>query len=208
MFIVFDGLDGAGKSTQIAKLVEWLQGLGKTVVQCRDPGGTSLGEEVRRILLDKNSRISLIAEMLLYMAARAQLVEEVIQPALVSGHYVVCDRFLVANIVYQGDGGGLPLDAIRSVGAIATQKLQPNLTLILDMPLEEIERRMQRPLDRMEAKQDTAYRTRLREGYHREAAVDPGHIVLVDAIGDANEVFGRIRKAVLARSPHLAENST
>lgn len=197
MFIVLEGLDGAGKSTQIALLTKWFQSREKEVTTCRDPGCTSLGEAVRAILLDQKSNIGLVSEMLLYMAARAQLVEEFISPALAEGKVVICDRFLLSNIVYQGDGGGLKIDTIKSVGKVATAGLAPDLTLILDLPIEELAARMARPLDRLEARQTAEYRARLRAGFIREAHLEPDRVALIDAMGSAEKVFERILARVL-----------
>jgi hypothetical protein len=125
-FLVLDGPDGSGKTTQAAKIADWLRGQGYDVVTCRDPGGTALGERLRPILLDRSAvPISLRAEMLLYMTSRAQLVEEVIAPALAAGKLVVADRYLLANIVYQGTAGGLLEEEIALVGMVATSGLLP-----------------------------------------------------------------------------------
>ena len=133
-FLVLDGPDGGGKTTQAARLADWLRERGFDVVACRDPGGTELGNRLRSILLDRHAvPISIRAEMLLYMASRAQMVEEVIRPALEAGHVVVCDRFLLATIVYQGHAGGLDPSEIAAVGKAATGGLFPDLTIVLDV---------------------------------------------------------------------------
>jgi dTMP kinase len=141
--------------------------------------------------------------MLLYMAARAQLVAEVIRPALARGEWVVSDRYLLANIVYQGHAGGLDPDVIRSVGAVATGGLAPDLVLVLDVDLETAARRLARPLDKLENRGD-GYRARLRAGYQAEAAADPARIQIVDAAAGVDEVAGRIRAALSSRLPELA----
>src|SRR5437868_6589400 len=121
MFFSFDGIDGVGKSTQLELFVQWLRESGRDVVSCRDPGSTELGEAIRKILLaDFETPIARRSEMLLYMAARAQLVEQVIRPALARGQVVVCDRFLLANVVYQGYAGGLDVETLWNVGRVAT----------------------------------------------------------------------------------------
>src|SRR5580704_12300311 len=133
-FLVLDGPDGAGKTTQAARLAAWVRDLGKGVVTCRDPGGTALGDRLRSILLERGSTpISIRAEMLLYMAARAQLVDDVIAPALAEGRVVISDRYLLANIVYQGSAGGLMEEEIALVGMVATSGLLPDLTIVLDI---------------------------------------------------------------------------
>src|SRR6186713_2549405 len=127
MFFSFDGVDGAGKSTQMERFCLWLRQQGHEFVTCRDPGSTQLGERLRSILLEKSATpIDRRAEMLLYMASRAQLVEEVIRPALAAGKTVVCDRFLLANVVYQGHAGGLDVSSLWQVGAVATDGLSPD----------------------------------------------------------------------------------
>ncbi|MEM6799211.1 MAG: dTMP kinase, partial [Planctomycetota bacterium] len=135
MFISFDGVDGVGKSTQLTELADWLRELGHDVVTCRDPGSTPLGERVRDILLasGEETPIGGRAEMLLYMAARAQLVEQVIRPAIDAKKVVVSDRFLLSNVVYQGHAGGLPVDQLWEVGRVATGGVEPDCTLLLDM---------------------------------------------------------------------------
>ena len=154
MFLSFDGVDGVGKSTQLDLCCQWLAHQGWDVVTCRDPGSTELGEAVRQIVLQSvTTPIHRTSEMLLYMAARAQLVEEVIRPALAEGRFVVCDRFLLANVVYQGYAGGLDVERLWRVGEVATGGLHPDLTIVLDMNVLDARQRMQREraLDRMES---------------------------------------------------------
>lgn len=194
MFFAFDGIDGGGKSTQVELLAEHLRAKGRDVVTCRDPGSTSLGEALRGILLNRRTTISRRAEMLLYMAARAQLVAEIISPALLAGKTVVSDRFLLSNVVYQGHAGGLPPDEIWEIGRRATQGLEPDLTFVLDIPLEEARKRTNRPLDHMESQGD-AYRRKLREGFLQEAARRPDKIVVIDARTSVAEVHSAIRAA-------------
>jgi dTMP kinase len=195
MFFSFDGIDGVGKSTQMELFADWLRAAGHCVVTCRDPGGTELGEAIRSMLLaDFSTPIGRRSEMLLYMASRAQLVDQVIRPALQAGHIVVSDRFLLANIVYQGYGGGLDIEALRSIGATATDGLEPDLTILLDMPLDKASARMQRQLDRMEQQGDE-FRVRLRAGFLAEAAHHPERIAVIDASGPIEQVQGLIRRA-------------
>ena len=194
MFISFDGVDGVGKSTQAAQFVEWLQEQGHQVLRCRDPGSTELGERLRTLVL-KDTKISIAAgsEMLLYMAARAQLVSEVIQPALASGKVVVSDRFLLANVVYQGHAAGLDPQDIWDVGGVATGGLEPDLTVVLDMPLEKAVGRIGRELDRMEAR-GLEFLEKVRQGFLREAERSPERIVVVDADQDIPQVQSDIRQ--------------
>jgi dTMP kinase len=182
MFISFDGIDGVGKSTQVRLLEEVLRGRGLEVVHCRDPGSTPLGERIREVLLssDLGTPIGRRSEMLLYMAARAQLVEQLIRPALDAGRIVIADRFLLANVVYQGHAGGLEPEEIWQVGRVATQELLPDCVFLLDMAPEGAGRRMDRPLDRMENQGDE-YRQRLRAGFLKEAAdCDRIHVIAAD----------------------------
>src|ERR1044071_449297 len=132
MFVSFDGVDGAGKSTQIGMLADWLRASGRQVVTCRDPGSTQLGERLRSLLLDHHTTpIHRRSEMLLYMAARAQLVEEVIRPALAAGKIVISDRFLLANVVYQAHAGGLAADDVWRVGEVTVAGVMPRLVFLL-----------------------------------------------------------------------------
>ena len=196
MFLCIDGGDGTGKSTQVERLADWLGQQGHDLVTCRDPGSTPLGEAVRGILLDRHDlHIDRRSEMLLYMAARAQLVEEVIHPALEQGKIVLCDRYLLANVVYQGYGGGLDVPTLWEVGRIATGGLMPDLTVVLDVPAEVAASRITGPLDRME-KQGDAFHARVREGFLVEVARMPDKIVVVDAARSIEEVQAEIREIV------------
>jgi len=202
-FIVLEGIDGAGKSSQVEPLVAWLREQGRIVTTCRDPGATPVGDAIREILLNRaDLHLASTAEMLLYMAARAQLVADVIQPSLARGEWVVSDRYLLANIVYQGHAGGLAPDAIRQVGAVATAGLEPDLVLVLDVDLETAARRLARPLDKLENRGD-AFRSRLRAGYLAEAARRPDRIVVVDAAGDPAAVQANLRAVIELRFPEL-----
>lgn len=202
-FIVLEGIDGAGKSSQVEPLVAWLRGRGQAVTTCRDPGATATGDAIRAILLDRHDlQLAPTAEMLLYMAARAQLVAEVITPSLARGEWVVSDRYLLANVVYQGHAGGLDPDSIRQVGAVATGGLEPDLVLLLDVDLETAARRLARPLDKLENRGDE-YRGRLRAGYLAEAARRPDRIAVVDATGDPARVQANLQAAVEHRFPEL-----
>jgi dTMP kinase len=198
-FIVLDGLDGTGKTTQQRLLADWLRGQGHEVVTCRDPGTSALGEKVRSVLLARDGApISRQAEMLLYMAARAQLVEEVIRPALAAGKTVVSDRFLLANVVYQGHAGGLDADEIWRVGRIATRGLEPALVLVLDMPADGAAKRIHRQRDRME-EQGRDFAQRVRDGFLAEAAKNRNEIVVIDAARSIEEVQANIRAVVQSR---------
>jgi dTMP kinase len=199
LFFSLDGIDGTGKSTQLALCEAWLRGLGHDVITCRDPGSTPLGESIRGILLDsRDTPISRTAEMLLYMAARAQLVAEVIRPALAAGKTVLADRFLLANVVYQGHAGGLDVDELWRIGRTATAGIEPNLTIVLDMSPDAARARMTRPLDRMEL-EGAEFQRRLRQGFLAEAGRRPEQIVVIDAARDVSIVQADIQRAFETR---------
>src|SRR4051794_20572655 len=151
-FVSLDGLDGTGKSTQCRLLVEWLSAQKVPVTACTDPGGTALGQELRKLLLfGREHRIATTTEAMLFMASRAQLVEEVIRPALEDrGEVVVSDRFLLANVVYQGHAGQLNVEDLWAIGRFVTGGLEPDLTLVFDLPPEIAVARRNREADRME----------------------------------------------------------
>src|SRR5262245_10610399 len=194
MFFSFDGVDGVGKSTQIRLLAEALRQQGREVVTCRDPGSTALGERLRDILLNHHGTpIHRRSEMLLYMAARAQLVEEVIRPALAAGKTVISDRYLLANVVYQAHGGGLPADDVWSVGGVTVAGVMPDLVFLLDMPADRAAQRINRQPDRMEA-QGLAYLERVRQGFLAEAARFRDQIAVINA----DQPIESIHAAVLA----------
>ncbi|HJN13627.1 MAG TPA: dTMP kinase [Pirellulaceae bacterium] len=194
MFFSFDGVDGVGKTTQLELFCQWLRDRGDEVVTCRDPGGTRLGETIREILLEHSDiTIGARSEMLLYMASRAQLVDEVIRPALAQNKTVVSDRFLLANVVYQGHGGGLEVEGLWKVGLVATANLLPDLTFLLDMPAAESVQRIGRQPDRMEAR-GTEFMERVRQGFLVEADRCE-QIVVVDAAQDVQSVHQSICQA-------------
>jgi dTMP kinase len=196
MFIVLEGPDGSGKTTQAADLASWLQAHGREAVTCRDPGGTGLGDRLRPILLDRSAvAIGLRAEMLLYMASRAQLVEEVIRPALEAGRVVVCDRYLLSNVVYQGIAGGLGADTVWQVGAAATGGLMPDLTLLIDVPPAVARARVGPPRDRIEDRPES-YRAQVRQGYLGAAATYPAPIAVIDGAADPRTVASRLQSEV------------
>lgn len=195
MFFAFDGVDGAGKSTQIARFVGWLEAQGRPVTLCRDPGGTELGEAIRELLLGhRHADMSLPTEALLYMAARAQLVAEVIKPALAVGRVVVSDRFLLSNVVYQGHAGGLEPQALWEIGRTATGGLVPDITFVLDLPAEVAFQRLGGQTDRIESR-GVEFQERVRMGFLVEAGLDPAHVKIIDAQGSADEVAARVRAA-------------
>jgi dTMP kinase len=193
MFFSFDGVDGAGKTTQQNLFCQWLVGRGQRVVECRDPGTTRVGEAIRDLLLQhKGVQIDRRCEMLLFMAARAQLVEEVIRPALDRGDVVVSDRYLLANVVYQGHAGGIDVDLIWRVGEVATQGLLPDLTFVFDLPPDAAAKRMQRQRDRMESQGDD-FHAKLRAGYLHEAAQHSERMVVIHADRTIDEIQNELR---------------
>lgn len=203
MFFAFDGLDGVGKTTQMQLFIDWLRSRRRDVVTCVDPGSTPLGEALRELLLGHRVPIARTSEMLMFMAARAQLVEQVIAPALAQGQTIVSDRYVLANIVYQGYAGGLDIETVRQIGQVATQGVQPDRVFVLDMPPEAAAGRIDRQRDRMEC-QGEGFQARLREGFLAEAARDPEHVVVIDAARAVDAVQADIRRAaaaVLAAAP-------
>lgn len=197
MFISIDGGDGSGKSTQIALLAEYFRARGDSVLICRDPGSTPLGEVIRDILLNsKNLSIADLSELFLFMTARAQMVEELIRPALAKKKTVLVDRFLLSTVVYQGYAAGLPVDQIWSVGKVALAGCFPDLTILLDIEPETGLGRITRPLDRMERK-GIAYHQRVRDGFLQAAGEWPNHFPgrceIVPAATSLNEVARNIR---------------
>jgi dTMP kinase len=192
-FLSLDGVDGAGKSTQLGLLVSWLEEQGRDVVLCRDPGSTRLGETIRDILLhQKETPLHPRSEMLLYMAARSQLVEDVIRPALSRGQDVVSDRYLLANVVYQAHAGGLDVEMTWRVGEVATDGLMPDLTLVLDLPVEAAARRRTGEPDRLESRGDD-YLQKVRDGFLREAEMNDA-VSVIDANREVAEIQSDIRR--------------
>lgn len=200
MFISLDGVDGSGKSTQIQLLCDWLRAQGREVVVVRDPGGTALGEALREILLHRQDiPLCTASEMLLYMASRAQMVDEIVRPALASGKTVVSDRFLLANVVYQGSAGGLPVDDIWQVGRVALGGLQPDITLVLDIAPELAIQRIARGFDRLESR-GLSYMQRVRAGYLEQSQRLTPPACVLDANCSVAELHHEILR-VLARWP-------
>jgi dTMP kinase len=187
LFLSLDGIDGTGKTTQCRLLADWLRHQGYQVVCCTDPGGTPVGQELRQIVLGKRYHLVAECEALLFMASRAQLVAEVIRPALHAGHLVLSDRFLLANVAYQGYGAGLDIDLLWAVGKLSTSGLEPDLTLVLDLPIEQARHRRNRPADRLEDRSED-FHDRVRQGFLCEARRRPDRIVVVDASGTPEQV--------------------
>jgi dTMP kinase len=195
LFFSLDGIDGTGKSTQCRLLADWLRDRGLDVVTCTDPGGTPVGSALRDILLHHRGEMAPSCEAFLFMASRAQLVAEVIRPALEAGRVVVCDRFLLANVVYQGHAGGLDVGRLWDIGQLSTGGIEPDLTLVLDLPLEAAFGRRGRAPDRMESK-TREFQQRVREGFLTEARRRPDRIRIVDAGPPVEVVQQQIREEV------------
>jgi dTMP kinase len=196
LFVSLDGVDGTGKSTQCRLLADWLCDQGISVTTSVDPGGTPVGAELRAIVLGHRHDLSLRGEALLFMASRAELVERVIRPALSAGGAVVSDRFLLANVVYQGHAGGLDVDELWRVGRFGTGELEPDVTVVLDLPVEQALARRGRAADRVELR-DRDYHERVRQGFLAEARRRPERVRVIDASPPVEDVQAAVRGAVL-----------
>lgn len=196
MFITLEGPEGGGKSTQIALLADFLRERGTAVVVTREPGGTPIGDQIRLCLHDvANTAMTAEAELLLYSASRAQIVAEVIQPALQEGATVLSDRFADSTLAYQGYGRGLDLDTLRRITAFATGGLTPHLTFLLDLPVEAgLDRRVDggEEMNRLD-RETVAFHERVRAGYHALVAAEPGRWRVVDAARPAKQVQAELR---------------
>jgi len=198
MFVTFEGLDGSGKSTQAELLRVRLQADGVDVVSTREPGGTELGEGVRNLVLHGGD-VGPWAEALLYVAARAQLVDDVIRPALERGAAVICDRYVDSSVAYQGIGRQLGLDRILDLNLAAVRGLLPDRTFLLELDPDEVASRIQRHYDRLEREGDD-FRRRAADGYRRLAARFPERIVVLDAARPANDIAEEVYGALRVRS--------
>lgn len=204
IFLSLEGIDGSGKTTQAARLVEILRGAGHRVISVREPGSTALAERVRQVLLDPAaSAISPRAELLLYVACRAQLVDEVIRPALDAGAVVVSDRFADSTLAYQGYGRELGPEVVREANMVATGGLAPALTFVLDIPPEEaVRRRGASAADRLEG-EARAFHERVRRGFLEIAHREPERVSVVDGGLPPEEVASRILDLIDSRFPEL-----
>ena len=198
-FITFEGIDGAGKSSHIGALAEWLRGRGHDVVVTREPGGTPLAERLRELVL--HTAMDPLCEALLVFAARRDHLQGVIEPALARGATVLCDRFTDATFAYQGGGHGFDTAVLERLEAWVQQGRQPDLTLWFDLPpATAAERRgAAREPDRFEAR-DEAFFARVRAGYARRAAADPGRFARLDACAERAAVWQQVQAAVEARA--------
>lgn len=193
-FITIEGGEGAGKSTMMSRVVLWLEKAGHRVISTREPGGTELAEKLRDILLDNNNiSLSGRAELLLLFAARAQHLDELIRPALARGDWVLCDRFTDATWAYQGGGRGLPRQEIATLETLVHGDLQPDLTLLLDLPVEQGMKRAQErgAADRFE-QESRLFFERVRKEYLERAMAAPQRFEVIDASGNIDEVWSQI----------------
>ena len=187
-FISLEGLDGSGKTTLAKRLVERLQKLGHLVIECRDPGGTALGLKLRELILNATDiPISNLAQALIFMASRAEMVEQVIRPALDAGFIVIVDRFIDSTVVYQGHAGSQDVDVLRQQCVWATGGLLPGLTLVLDLPVEVAAQRRGMATDRFESR-GAEYLSKVRAGFLHEAEIDPQRIKVLDAATSVDEL--------------------
>jgi dTMP kinase len=215
-FIAFEGPDGSGKSTQLKRLIEALGAQGLVVRHVREPGGTPIGERVRQLLLDTSSEMTIRCEMLLYMASRAQLVEQTIRPALAKGEVVVADRFLSSTFAYQGAGGGVPAEEIEGVARCACGPTRPDLVLVFDVDEDTAARRTRgveatkgrrKPVpahlsttlfdDRIELR-GLEFRARVRQSYLAQAKAEPTRHIVLNAAQGPDEVWRDLHAALAA----------
>lgn len=195
-FIVLDGCEGSGKSTQLRLLQQAMEAAGLEVLAVRDPGTTRIGEQIRAILLNPDhEEMGMRCEMLLYMAARAQMMTQIIAPALEAKKVVLCDRFVSSTLAYQLGGEGLTAEEIRSVAGVAIRERWPDVTVILDMPPEASFARMQREKDRIEQR-PIEYHQMVRRNYLAQAEVDAKRYRVINAAQPVEAVHGEILIAV------------
>lgn len=218
MFITIDGPEGGGKTTQAKRLAAYLSSRLPSVHLTREPGGTWLGERLREVLLARTGSTAPtdpLTDALVFNAARRQLVREVIRPALESGTIVICARFADSTLAYQGYGAGVPLDQLRILADVATDSLVPDLTILLDVPVEiGLARKAPGDVTRFEAEYDLAFHQRVRDGFLAIAAAEPERVVVVDASAHFAVVSAAIVDAVAGRiaigeppTPHVRSTS-
>ncbi|MCF8566278.1 dTMP kinase [Alicyclobacillus tolerans] len=208
LFITFEGLDGAGKSTQIERLHRRLTGNGKQVVLTREPGGTPVGDRLRDILLDPDqTNLSMETEVLLYAASRAQLLHEVIRPALKQNKTVLCDRYVDASLAYQGAGLGIGVDRVGSINAFATQQLKPDLTFLFDLPVQLSQTRVAYSRGRVQPdrieRRDAEYFNRVRDEFLEIARRDPARVVVLNASRPVEDLEKEIWDVVQKHLEHI-----
>lgn len=201
MFITLEGMEGAGKTTQITRLAALLEDRGLDCVVTREPGGTGIGQRIRQIVLDsRNDHLLPAAELLLYVADRIQHLDQVVRPALAAGRTVICDRFFDATVVYQGCARGLDLELIHRLHGVLCGDLKPDLTLLLDLPVAVgLARARRRSLDSSDCRFENealAFHQRVRQGYLDLASSEPRRFCTIDAGADPDQVAAAIATAV------------
>lgn len=194
-FITVEGLDGCGKTTQLNNIADYFEQKGRKVILTREPGGTKLGEKIREILLDvDNTGMNSVAELMLYAAARAQIVSELIVPAVEQGKIVICDRFIDSSIAYQGYGRKLGAEIVEGINSYALQGCKPDITFLFDISPEEIARRktLKEKLDRVESEK-IDFHNRVYEGYLALAEANRERIIVIDARKSIEEIFKEVK---------------
>ncbi|MGB9812962.1 MAG: dTMP kinase [Thermovenabulum sp.] len=190
-FITIEGIDGAGKTTQLEKICEYIKNKGKRVIKAREPGGTALGEQLRKVLLDPDSNPVPTAEALIYAASRAQLLEKLVIPAIKEGFFVVCDRFVDSNLAYQGFARGLGFNRILQLNKWVLNGYWPDITFLLDLDPEIALKRLTRGKDRLE-RESLEFHLKVREGFLKLKEEFPERIRVIDASKSQEEVFKEI----------------
>ena len=202
LFVTFEGIDGCGKTTQLDMSYRYLRSLGYDVVRLREPGSTPTAEKIRRLLLDRNSQLADVTELLLYEAARAEITRTEILPNLRAGRIVLCDRFYDSTTAYQGYGRGLDLQAVKRLHTLAVGECLPDLTLVFDVTLPVAAGRLGKNRDRLES-QPSAFHRRVRDGFLKIAVSEPGRVKVVDGTQSAEQVFVEVRKHLDRKLRHL-----
>ncbi|HVN95432.1 MAG TPA: dTMP kinase [Syntrophorhabdaceae bacterium] len=197
MLITFEGIEGSGKTTQIELLYNYLIGKKKKVIKTREPGGTPFGEILRKVFLHEHMEVYPLSELLVFMAMRAQHVEQLIRPALKEHKIVLCDRFVDASYAYQGYGRGIDLGIIETLNRFVTKGIRPNLTILLDCPVKEGLGRKARAasMDRFE-KEDLSFHRKIRKAYEKLSKEDPKRFFVIKGTLDKNTIQMAIRKKV------------
>jgi dTMP kinase len=193
LFVTFEGIDGCGKTTQLNMSYRHLRSLGHDVVRLREPGSTPTAEKIRRLLLDRNSQLADVTELLLYEAARAEITRTEIVPHLKAGRVVLCDRFYDSTTAYQGYGRGLDLRSVKRLHNLAVGNCRPDLTLVFDVTLTVASTRLGRERDRLES-QPSAFHRRVRDGFLKIAVSEPGRVKVVDGTRSVEQVFADVKK--------------